>query len=257
VTSVKRKPLIAGNWKMHKTLGEARKLALDVKHSTLNHEDVEILVCPPFGALLAVGEVVGGSHVRLGAQNCHWEREGPFTGEVSPPMLKDLGCEYAIVGHSERRHLFEEPDEWIAKKAAALLSGGLMPVVCVGETLEEREAGRTRDRVRDQILGSLRGIASNTMLRVVIAYEPVWAIGTGKTATPEQAEEVHAFIRNIVIDLHGLEVALATRILYGGSVKPGNISELMAQEDIDGALVGGASLSAETFAQIVGFSRGD
>jgi triosephosphate isomerase len=249
-----RKPVIAGNWKMTKTVGESRKLALEIKNGTMNlTADIDVVVCPPFGSLHAVSEIVKGSGVGLGAQNCHWEEKGAFTGEMSPLMLKDLGCNYAIVGHSERRTYFAEKDEWVSRKARALLAAGLSPIVCVGERLEEREAGSTNDVVRGQVLGSLQGVGPEEMLRVVVAYEPVWAIGTGRTATPEQAQEVHAFIRNLLIDLHGLEVALRTRIQYGGSVKPENTATLMAQPDIDGALVGGASLEASSFLKIVSY----
>ncbi|MFH1312770.1 MAG: triose-phosphate isomerase [Candidatus Eisenbacteria bacterium] len=252
-----RKPIIAGNWKMHKTVAEARKLALDVKNSTLNiAREIDTVLCPPFGALAAVGEVLKGSDVKLGAQNCHWEDKGAFTGEMSTVMLKDIGCDYVIVGHSERRTHFGETDDWVAKKAKALHDHGLLPIICIGENLEEREAGTTKDVVRGQLLGSLRGISGEEMLRTVVAYEPIWAIGTGKTATPEQAQEVHAFVRNILIDLHGLEVALRIRIQYGGSVKPDNTVALMAQADIDGALVGGASLDAAIFTRILSYKTG-
>lgn len=252
-----RRPIIAGNWKMHKTIAEARKLALDIRNTTVNSVgQVDVVLCPPFGSLFPVAEVLRESKVCLGAQNCYWEEKGAFTGEMSPVMLKDLGCCYTIVGHSERRNVFDETDEWVAKKAAALLGHGISPIVCVGEKLQEREAGTTKDVVRAQVLGSLRSIESEQMLKTVVAYEPIWAIGTGKTATPDEAQEVHAFIRNVLIDLHGLEVALRVRIQYGGSVKPDNIASLMAQPDIDGALVGGASLEAASFAEIVAFRAG-
>jgi triosephosphate isomerase len=252
-----RKPIIAGNWKMNKTVAEARKLALDIRNGTLREsDDVEVLICPPFGSLHAVNEVLKGSAVKLGAQNCYWEASGAFTGEMSPVMIRDLGCEYTIVGHSERRSYFGETDQWVSRKARALLDAGLSPIICVGEVLEDRETGRTNDVVRGQLLGSLEGLKSEDMLRVVLAYEPVWAIGTGKTASPEQAQEVHAFIRNILIDLHGLEVALRVRIQYGGSVKPDNVTALMGQPDIDGALVGGASLEAASFLKLVSFKTG-
>jgi triosephosphate isomerase len=252
-----RRPIIAGNWKMHKTVVEARKLALDVKNATVNLvSEIDIVLCPPFGALAATAEVLKGSRVKLGAQNCYWEAKGAFTGEISPLMLKDIGCDYTIVGHSERRNIFGETDDWIARKAKALLVHGISPIVCVGEKIEQREAGITKDVIRAQLLGSLRGIDSEGMLKTVVAYEPIWAIGTGKTATPEQAQEVHAFVRNVLIDLHGLEVALRIRIQYGGSVKPDNIASLMAQPDIDGALVGGASLEAAGFGKIAAFRTG-
>lgn len=255
----KRLPIIAGNWKMNKTLSEARHLALEVKNGTLAVADqVEVVICPPFTALAGVAEVIKGSNVKLGAQNCHWENSGAFTGEISPIMLKEIGCEYVIVGHSERRQYFGETDEMVAKKAKALLGHGLRPIICVGERLEQREQGMTKDVIRSQVIGSLKGIESEEMLQTVIAYEPVWAIGTGKTASPEQAQEVHAFIRNLLSDMYGLEVALKVRIQYGGSVKPSNIAALMAEADIDGALVGGASLDGTSFVEIVSFkSKGN
>ncbi|MFZ1947283.1 MAG: triose-phosphate isomerase [bacterium] len=253
-----RKPVIAGNWKMYRTTGEARKLALEIKNASLNLADrVEIVLCPPFGSLFVVAEVLRGSRVKLGGQNCFWADEGAYTGEISPRMLADLGCLYTIVGHSERRTYFGETDEGVAKKAGALISAGVSPIVCVGERLDQREAGITQDVIRGQVLGSLRGLSAEDILRAVVAYEPVWAIGTGKTATPAQAQEVHAFIRNILIDLYGLEVALRVRIQYGGSVKADNIGALMAQSDIDGALVGGASLEASGFIKIVASTTGD
>lgn len=252
-----RRPIIAGNWKMHKTVAEARKLGLDVKNAAVNiAQRVDVVVCPPSSALLAVAEVLKGSDIKLGAQNCFWEDMGAYTGEISPVMLKDLGCAYVIVGHSERRTNFGETDQSVARKATALLRHGLSPIVCVGERLEERDSGKTKDVVRGQVLGSLAGIDAEGMLDTVVAYEPVWAIGTGRTATPDQAQEVHAFIRNILIDIHGLEVALRVRIQYGGSVKPENIAVLMAQADIDGALVGGASLEASSFARILSYRTG-
>jgi triosephosphate isomerase len=247
-----RRTIIGGNWKMYKTLAGARSTALGIRHALAGlGGGIEVVVCPPFGALNAVGEVLKGSMIALGAQNCHWEEEGAFTGEMSVPMLKDLGCTYCIVGHSERRHKFGEPDDWVCRKSHALHGHGLSPIVCVGETLEERESGGMKDVVRGQLLGSLRNVDSGQMLRTVIAYEPVWAIGTGRTASPDQALEVHAFIRNILVDMYGLEVALRVRIQYGGSVKPDNTTALLAQPDIDGALVGGASLEASSFAKIV------
>jgi triosephosphate isomerase len=252
-----RKPVIAGNWKMNKTIGEARSLAIEVKNKTLNMAgDVDVILFPAFTALAAVADVLKGSKVGLGGQNLHWEEKGAFTGEISAGMLLDAGCEYVIIGHSERRKYFSETDETVSRKAHAALAAGLKPVICVGETLEEREAGGARDVVRGQVMGSLRGISEENILRAIVAYEPVWAIGTGKTATPAQAQEMHAFIRNILIDLYGLDVALRVRMQYGGSVKPDNIADLMAETDIDGALVGGASLEAAGFARIVGFKGG-
>jgi triosephosphate isomerase len=257
VKSEARRPIIAGNWKMYKTTGEARKLALDIRNASVNLAgDIDIVLCPPFTSLYAVGEVLKGSRVILGAQDCFWEGEGAFTGEISPIMLEDLGCRYCIVGHSERRTHFGETDDGVSAKARALVGRGVSPIVCVGERLDEREAGATKDVVRGQVLGSLRGLSSDEVLSSVVAYEPVWAIGTGKTATPDQAQEVHAFIRNILIDLYGLEVALRIRIQYGGSVKADSIGALMAQGDIDGALVGGASLDASSFMKIVAYKTG-
>lgn len=253
-----RKPIIAGNWKMNKTIAEARSLAIEVKNRTLNFTDrVEVVVCPTFTALSAVAEVLRESEVGLGAQNLYWEEKGAYTGEISAGMLVDAGCRYVIVGHSERRKYFAETDDEVSLKARVALAAGLTPFICVGETLEQREAGAMKDVLRGQVLGSLRDITEEAILHTVLAYEPVWAIGTGKTASPDQAQEVHGFIRNLLIDLYGLEVALRVRIQYGGSVKPGNIKDLMAQPDIDGVLVGGASLEAESFAGIVGYKGGD
>ena len=253
-----RKPIIAGNWKMNKTLDAARSLAIEVKNKTLNFTDsVDVVVCPTFTSLAAVADVLKGSGVGLGAQNLYWEEKGAYTGEISAGMLVDAGCGYVILGHSERRKYFGETDADVSRKAHAAQAAGLIPFICVGETLEEREAGTMKDVVRGQVLGSLRDVTGENILQAVLAYEPVWAIGTGKTATPEQAQEVHAFIRNILIDLYGLEVALRVRIQYGGSVKPDNVKDLMAQPDIDGALVGGASLEADSFAKLVGYKGGD
>jgi triosephosphate isomerase len=252
-----RRPVIAGNWKMYKTTAEARKLALDIRNATINLAgEVDIVLCPPFTSLFVVSEILKGSQVLLGAQDCYWEPEGAFTGEISPVMLADLGCRYSIVGHSERRTHFGETDRAVSAKARALLGRGISPIVCVGERLEERDAGGTRDVVRGQVLGSLDGLTADEMVSTVVAYEPVWAIGTGKTATPDQAQEVHAFIRDILVDLHGLAVAQKVRIQYGGSVKADSIGALMAQSDIDGALVGGASLEAASFTRIVGYRTG-
>ena len=253
-----RRPIMAGNWKMNKSVDEARNLAIEVKNKTLNLTDsVDVIVCPPFTALAAVRDVLKDSKVGLGAQNLHWEEKGAYTGEVSAGMLVGAGCDYVIVGHSERRKYFGETDELVSRKARAAQAAGLTPFICVGETLEQREAGVMKDVVRGQVLGSLRDISDENILHAVLAYEPVWAIGTGRTATPEQAQEVHGFVRNILIDLYGLDVALRVRIQYGGSVKPDNIRDLMAQPDIDGALVGGASLEAVSFAGIVDYRGGD
>ncbi len=253
-----RKPIIAGNWKMNKTIDAARSLAIEIRNKTLNLTgSVEVVVCPTFTALAAVADVLKGSGVGVGAQNLHWEDKGAYTGEISAGMLVDAGCRYVITGHSERRKYFGETDADVSRKARAAQAAGLVPFICVGETLEEREAGTMKDVIRGQVVGSLRDMTGENILHTVLAYEPVWAIGTGKTASPEQAQEVHAFVRNILIDLYGLEVALRVRIQYGGSVKPDNVKDLMAQPDIDGALVGGASLEAGSFAELVGYKGGD
>ncbi len=246
-----RKPIIAGNWKMHKTGPEAVRLAKQVKVLLADASGVEVVVCPPFPALYAVSEVLRGSELALGAQDVFWEEEGAFTGEVSPGMLKDAGCLYVIVGHSERRHILGETDEMVARKVRAALRGGLRPIVCVGETLAQRRAGETKAVVEGQLRSAVRGLELDDPARLVIAYEPVWAIGTGENATGEQAQEVAAWIRQALADELGADAAQAIRIQYGGSVKPNNIAEFLRQPDIDGALVGGASLDASSFAQIV------
>ncbi len=248
-----RKPIIAGNWKMYKTAAEAVALVNELKRAVadVKESSVEIVVCPPFTALAAVGPVLANSNVKLGAQNVHWEKEGAFTGEIAPAMLKEHGVRYAIVGHSERRQFFGETDAGVNKRAKAALANGLRPIVCVGEMLAEREAGQTSAVVASQVRGCLAGFTQDEMLATVIAYEPVWAIGTGKTATPEQAQEVHALIRKLLGEWFGGDVASQVRIQYGGSVKPGNASALLGQPDIDGALVGGASLKAADFAGII------
>lgn len=250
-----RAPLIAGNWKMHGTLPEAVELATGVKNLLSSVTDREILLAPAFPVLAAVGAVLRSTPIRLAAQNLHWETQGAFTGEVSGAMLRSVGCTHVIVGHSERRQLFGEGDEFVARKVRAALRDRLVPIVCVGETLAEREANRTLAVVHRQTRAALEGLGTGEIGRVVIAYEPVWAIGTGKVATPEQAQEVHRHIRILVEKIAGADVAAAMRILYGGSVKPDNIDALMRQPDLDGALVGGASLKAEDFARIARFHR--
>lgn len=247
-----RSPLVAGNWKMNKTTGEAIDLIEKLKEGCEGLRDVEIVVCPPFTALQAVSQALldSLSPIRVGAQDLHWEIRGAYTGEVSPEMLRDLGCQFVIVGHSERRQFFHETDLAVSKKMAAARSQGLIPIVCVGESLEEREGGKTFSVVERQLRGGFSGWNPD-LGEVVIAYEPIWAIGTGRNATPEQANEVHAFIRHLLIDLFGEEVGSLTRILYGGSVNPNNIQSLMAQPELDGTLVGGASLQAESFGQII------
>lgn len=238
---------------MFTVIDEAKALVQDLKGRVQNVTNVEIVVCPPFISLQTVKDVLAGSNIGLGAQNVFWEKNGAFTGEVSAPMLKSVGCAYVIIGHSERRTYFSETDSTVNKRIFASLTEGLKPIVCVGETLEEREAGKTFDVIKRQITGGLANLSTEQMVPVVIAYEPVWAIGTGKTATPAQAQEVHAFIRQLLKELFGQATADATRLQYGGSVKPENAAELMSQPDIDGALVGGASLKAETFEKIIKF----
>ena len=250
-----RRTLIAGNWKMYKTPSEAVVLAEAVVKSLSASGGIDVVICPPFTALEAVGKVVVGSRVGLGAQDVHWEKEGAYTGEVSAEMLRDLGCRYVIVGHSERRQYFGETDERVNKKGLAALASGLTPIVCVGETLSEREAGRANEVVAAQVKGALLGCAPKDLQALALAYEPVWAIGTGQTATPSGAEEMHAHIRMTIAGLFGADVATEVRILYGGSVKPENAKELLQQSEIDGALVGGASLQADSFAAIVKAAR--
>ncbi|MEW6535969.1 MAG: triose-phosphate isomerase [Candidatus Auribacterota bacterium] len=249
-----RKPIIAGNWKMNLNAQESVALVTGLKRELAGVTDVEIAVCPPATLLTAVGSAIAGSNIALGAQNMYTQDSGAFTGEISPLMLLDAGCTYVILGHSERRQYFNETDAFINEKAKKALSHGLIPIICVGETLEQREAGITADVVSTQVKGCVAGLSADEMKKCVIAYEPVWAIGTGKTATTEQAQEVHAMIRSLLKKIFSDNVAQAVRIQYGGSVKPDNVSELMAQEDIDGALVGGASLKVDSFAKIVKFN---
>lgn len=246
-----RKPILAGNWKLHKTIAEAIELVTLLKRSITEFHAVDVVVCPPFTALSEVSEVLIGSEIQLGAQDVFWEEKGAFTGEVSASLLKDAGCAFVIVGHSERRQFFHETHETVNKKAKAVLRSGLTPIVCIGETLAEREKGQTFLVLKEQLEGALARFSRDEMGQVVLAYEPVWAIGTGKVATPAQAQEAHAFIRAEISKAFGAETANALRIQYGGSVKPENSAELMDQPDIDGALVGGASLDAASFASIV------
>lgn len=245
-----RRPFVAGNWKMHKTVEEALELVTELKRLLADVTEVEIAVAPPFTALYAVGQALAGSQIGLAAQNVFWEREGAYTGEVSPRMLQALGCKYVIIGHSERRQHFGETDETIKKRIRAAWSFGLRPICCIGETLEQREANRTLAVVERQLRAALEAVPEAEVERLVIAYEPVWAIGTGKTASPGQANEVHSFIRELLRKRYR-QRADRVRIQYGGSVSPENIAALMAQPEIDGALVGGASLKAETFSRIV------
>lgn len=250
---MQRMPLIAGNWKMHTTLAGARVLAAAVAEAARGLTDREVAIAPPFTALAAVGEALRGSGVRLAAQNVCWQEQGAFTGEVSPSMLRELGCGMAIVGHSERRHIFAESDALINRRLAGALAHGLTTVLCIGETLAERETGRTMAVLEQQLRAGLAGITLDDPGALVIAYEPVWAIGTGKTASVEQAQEVHEFVRNLLAALYEKSIAGHMRILYGGSVNSANIDDLLRQQDIDGALVGGASLAAESFARIMHF----
>jgi triosephosphate isomerase (TIM) len=246
-----RKPILAGNWKMHKTIREAHAFMEGFLPLVSDVTDREIVICPTFTALAALSSQVSDSVVRLGAQNMHWEVQGAYTGEIAPGMLKDAGCQYVILGHSERRQYFAETNEIVNKKVKAALANRLVPIFCVGETLAEREAGQTEILIEIQVREGLAAIAAVEADKIVIAYEPVWAIGTGRSATSEDANNVIRFIRGVVTSMFGNEVSQAMRILYGGSVKPETIAELMGQSDIDGALVGGASLDAAGFAKIV------
>ena len=250
-----RTPIIAGNWKMNKTIHEAVELVKAIQAPLSMIDGVTSVVCPTAVCLPAVKEAIGDAEIGLGAQNMYFEEKGAYTGEIAPSMLKEAGCAYCIIGHSERRQFFGETDELINRKATALYRAGLLPIICVGELLEERKAGRTMDVVLGQLRGCLQELPRENVLETVIAYEPVWAIGTGETATPEQVQEVHAAIRGELASLYDQEVADAVRIQYGGSVKPGNVKELMANADVDGALVGGASLKADSFAALIRFQE--
>lgn len=249
-----RKPVIAGNWKMYKTLSESVETALALKPLVANANHCEIVIAPVFTALKTVCDRLEGSNVKVSAQDCSTEKEeGAHTGEVAAFMLRDVGAKYVIVGHSERRQFYSETDEQVNRKVQAGLAAGLTVIMCVGEMLAQREDGTAENVVSTQLVGGLNGLTASDLDRIIVAYEPVWAIGTGRTATPEQAQEMHAFIRRVFADRHSSDAANALRILYGGSVKPDNIQGLMAQADIDGALVGGASLKADSFAQIVNY----
>lgn len=248
-----RKPIIAGNWKMHKNIGEAVALVRELAELTADVKEVDMVVCPPFTALYPVSEELKNTGIGLGAQNMYWEKQGAFTGEVSPVMLKDAGCQYVIIGHSERRQYFVETDETVNKKVKTALSYNLIPIMCVGETLEQRETGTTEAIIGQQVKGGLAGLTSAEVAGMVIAYEPIWAIGTGRTASADDANTVCGFVRKTVAELFDIQTAASVRIQYGGSVKPSNIAELMAKSDIDGALVGGAALDAAGFSQIIKF----
>lgn len=246
-----RKPIIAGNWKMHKTIAEALEFVNEVK-DRVNNDKVEAVICAPFTLLKDLKQATKGTNIKIGAQNMHFEEKGAFTGEISPLMLKELDMDYVVIGHSERRQYFNETDETVNKKVLKALEVGRDPILCVGETLEEREAGNTKDVCKVQVEKALENVSKEDLAKVVIAYEPVWAIGTGKTATSEDANDVIAYIREVVANLYG-ELANEVRIQYGGSVKPSNVAEIMNQSDIDGALVGGASLEANDYVELVNF----
>jgi triosephosphate isomerase len=251
--SFMRKPFIAGNWKMNTESHTAVSLAKAIAsaYSGIAGDSVHVAVCPPFVYLQSVIAALGASRIAVGAQDIYYEQKGAFTGEISPSMLKDIGCNYALCGHSERRHVIGETDELINKKIAATIMGGLLPIFCVGELLEQREASKTEEVVTQQIKAGLAGLSADKVSAVTVAYEPVWAIGTGLTATPQQAQEVHHLIRNLLGEMYDAELAQQIRIQYGGSVKPDNAAELMGQQDIDGLLVGGASLKADDFVAII------
>jgi triosephosphate isomerase len=250
-----RRPVIAGNWKLFKTTAETVAFIREFTPLVKENTTVEIVIAPVFTSLAPAAAALEGSSVRLSAQDCFWESEGAFTGEVSPPLLRDVGCSHVIIGHSERRQYFGETDATVNRKIKAAIAAGLTVLFCIGETLAEREGGLTFDVLKTQLSGGLDGLSAADMKHLVVAYEPVWAIGTGKTATDDQAQEAHAFIRGTLADLCGADVAAATRILYGGSVKPENVAGLMAQPDIDGALVGGASLKPDSFAAIANYGQ--
>jgi triosephosphate isomerase len=246
-----RTPIIAGNWKMNKTEKEAFQLASELKERLNGIKGVKVIICPSFTSLSAVKKGIKNSLISLGAQNMHWEEKGAYTGEVSPPMLLTAGCKYVTIGHSERRHIFFETDDWINAKVKSALKFNLSPIICIGEKLEQREANKTEQVIEIQVEGAFRELTASEAEKTFIAYEPVWAIGTGKTATPEQANQVHQFIRKLLSSRYGKECAEKINILYGGSVKPENSADLLSMADIDGALVGGASLDADSFEKIV------
>ena len=246
-----RKPLVAGNWKMNRLVEDAVEMVTALKSQVAGVSGVEIVVCPAFTALHAVSKALDGSNVQVGGQNCYLKESGAYTGEISPQMLMNAGCQWVIVGHSERREYFHESDEFLNEKLRFALQAGLKVMFCVGETLQERETGKMNDVLTRQVTRGLQGLSEHDFARVAVAYEPVWAIGTGVTATPEQAEEAHAFVRGLVRGQFGETVSGGLRIQYGGSVKPDNTAELMAKPNVDGALVGGASLKADSFAAIV------
>lgn len=248
-------PLIAGNWKMYMTVNQAVELVLKLRDAIKGVSNVEVAIAPPFTALHHINYLLAETPIKLCGQDVFWEKSGAYTGEISPEMLKDVGCQYVIIGHSERRQHFNETDEIVNRKILSSLKEGLKPIFCVGESLEQREKGKTTTIVKKQVEEGLRKISNGQMKDVTIAYEPVWAIGTGKTATPEQAEEIHNSIRELLYDMFNLEAVKEARLIYGGSVNPDNIDGIMAQPNIDGALVGGASLKADSFSRIVKFKK--
>ena len=245
-----RKKIIAGNWKMNKSVAEAEDLTTGIRRALAEVSDVDVVLCPPFTAIKAVGDILSDTAIKIGAQNMHWEGYGAYTGEVCAAMLRDLYCHYVILGHSERRMYFHETDDVVNRKIKAALAGNLIPIVCVGETQEEREANQTEEVVERQLRNGLADI-SGDLKKLVVAYEPVWAIGTGLTASPQHAQDVHAFIRGVLQEVLDEDTAQSIRIQYGGSMKPANAAELLAQPDIDGGLIGGAALDARSFAEIV------
>ena len=247
-----RKPIIAGNWKMNNNIEESLKLVEGIKSFDLNNS-VDAVLCVPFTDLKDVKMAIKGSDIKLAAQNMHWEESGAYTGEISPIMLKELGVDYVVIGHSERRQYFNETDETVNKKVVSALSHDLLPILCVGETLEERESNKEKEIVKNQVIKALKDVNASQIQQVVIAYEPIWAIGTGKTATSDQANDIIGFIREIIGEIYSEVESEMVRIQYGGSVKPDNVTELMSKSDIDGALVGGASLKAEDFAKLINF----
>lgn len=249
-----RKPVIAGNWKMNTSIEEGIKLAEELK-SKVNTDEVEVIICPPFTHLTEVSKIVKGSKIGLGAQNMHFEEKGAYTGDISPLMLKEIGVEYVIIGHSERREYFNETDETVNKKVRSAIDHNLVPIMCCGETLSQRENGEMESHIEKQITEGLKNIKNEEIANMIIAYEPIWAIGTGKTASNEEAEDTIAFIRKVVSKLGGEEASNKVRIQYGGSVKPDTIKSQMEMENIDGALVGGASLKAEDFLKIINFNQ--
>jgi triosephosphate isomerase len=246
-----RKKIIAGNWKMNKTGAEAASFARDLKIKTLNINKTEIIVCPPFTALAPVHEMLKEGRIKMGAQNVHWEPDGAYTGEVSAEMIENAGCKYVIIGHSERKQYFGETNQSVNKKIRRTLTTSLSPIFCIGETLQQRQDGQTNEIIKKQLIEGLADLSSDQMKRIVLAYEPVWAIGTGLTATPEQAEEVHQFIRELIGERFNPQVAEVASILYGGSAKPDNIKELLSQQNIDGGLIGGASLKVDSFVAMI------